>query len=124
MPVIINDVKLLPGVEQYMNYTHVTEIYYNDVKVYQYDNQGPVITVTSSTADTANPEYVLTGTVVDSDSTVDHVEINGETVAVSNDTFSKSYTLSLGENVFAIVAEDSIGNVGSITFSINLVPTT
>lgn len=86
-----------------------------------YDTIAPAISITSSTATTVNPTYTLQGVVSDSQSGVASVTINDVSVALSNNSFSKAYTLSPGVNTFTIVAKDNAGKQATTTVSVTLV---
>lgn len=86
-----------------------------------YDTIAPTISITSSTAATVNPTYTLQGSVTDAQSGVASVTINGVSVALSNNSFSKAYTLSPGVNTFTIVAKDNAGRQATTTASVTLV---
>ncbi len=121
MAISINGVNLPVGVRQRWGNTELTDIVINGVNVWHYDSAAPIITVTSSTANKITSSYILTGTVVDADSGIASVTINGVSVALSNNNFSKAYTLSLGVNTFTIVAKDTAGNQATKTVSVTLV---
>lgn len=117
------------------SYTKINRAFFRDIsrnpnaqytQVYQYDDTPPVITVTSSLADTVNQKYTLTGTIKDIHSGVASATVNGYNLTVTNDNFSKNFTLSgntgmSGINYFTITAIDNAGNSSSITVSVNYI---
>lgn len=78
------------------------------------DTTKPVITVESGNS-VNSPAYILKGTVTDNDPNVS-LTVNGTVVPLNNHTFSKSYTLTEGENRFDLVAMDGSGNKQEYTF--------
>lgn len=82
------------------------------------DNKAPKIVITSASGYVASSDYTLTGNVVDTESGVQTVTINGEPVTVnSNSTFSKTYTLS-GTTTFTIEATDVVGNKSVVSHNV------
>ena len=123
MALSFNGVNIPSGVKQYFNGTQLSEIRINDVRVWLYDNVAPTITVTSSTANTVSASYTLTGTVVDTESGVATLKINNVDVTwnASSGAFSKTYTLSSGNNTFTIVSTDGAGNSATKSVTINYI---
>lgn len=76
----------------------------------RYDATAPVITVTSSLANTVSKSYTITGTVTDTGSGVASLTINGYSTTVTNGSFSKTFTLGEGTSTFTLVAKDKAGN--------------
>ena len=95
---------------------------YAYVRTY-YDNTAPTISVTSSTAVRNNASYTLSGTITDSASGVVSATINGSSVSLSGNTFSKNFTLGEGITTFTINATDKCGNTSSKSVSITYVNT-
>lgn len=96
------------------------------VQFYQYDETPPVIIVTSSGADTLDQKYTLEGTIIEEESGIASVTVNGYKATVMGNKFSKGFTLSgntglPGENKFEIVAIDNAGNSSTLNFSVNYV---
>lgn len=118
MALIINGVSLPPGSKQYWGTTHVRDIYMNGTHVYHYDSTPPTITITSSTAATATAQYTLTGVVTDADSPITYIAINSISVPIgAGGTFSKTFTLSMGDNNFTVTAIDAAGNRNDVSFT-------
>ena len=111
------------------NYTQVKRAFYRSsangtyTQIYLYDETAPTITVTSSTANTVSASYTLTGTVVDTESGVATLKINNVDVTwnASSGAFSKTYTLSSGNNTFTIVSTDGAGNSATKSVTINYI---
>lgn len=117
------------------SYTKLNRAFFRDISVnpnapfiqfYQYDNTPPVITVTSSAADTINQQYTLTGTIKDIHSGLASATVNGTNLSVVADNFSKNFILSgntgmPGVNNFTINATDKAGNSSSVTVSVNYI---
>lgn len=121
MSIKFNGTTLPVGSKQYFGSTQIKDIIFNGVNVWHYDSAAPVITVTSSTADRPTASYTLTGTVTDVDSGIASVTINGTAVTLSGNSFSKTYTLSIGANTFTIVAKDTAGNQATKSITVNYV---
>lgn len=117
------------------SYTKLNRAFFRDistnantpfVQFYQYDNTPPAITITSSTTDTINQQYTLTGTIKDLHSGLASATVNGINLSVVSDNFSKDFILSgdtgkSGVNYFTINATDNAGNSSSVTVSVNYV---
>ncbi len=89
----------------------------NYTQVYLFDETPPVVTITSSSATTINPSYALTATIVDTQSGVASVKVNGVEVGATTSLYLV-YTLQEGLNTFTIVATDNAGNSSSASISI------
>jgi hypothetical protein len=74
------------------------------------DKTAPVVTITApvNNSTVSSPDMVVTGTVNDPSITV--VKVNGADVSVTGGSFSKSITLSEGDNVITVIATDGAGN--------------
>lgn len=119
MPITFNGVSLPVGAKQYWGSTEIRDIVFNGVNVWHYDSAGPVITFTSSSATTTTRAYTLKGRVIDADSGISSVKINGTSVGLdANGYFSANYNLSEGSNTFTLVAVDNAGNSSSNSLSI------
>ena len=87
------------------------------------DTVAPVLTINSPVDNsvTGSTTCVVSGTTNDSTSSPVTVKINGEAVSVAaNGTFSKTITLTEGENVITIVATDSAGKSTTVTRTVKL----
>ncbi|ASK64399.1 peptidase S8 [Virgibacillus phasianinus] len=84
------------------------------------DTEAPAITIDSpQDGDKTNRETVtVEGTV--SDANLDFVEVNGRKAEVSDGSYSKRILLDNGENEIEVVAQDSAGNMGSESVTIDV----
>lgn len=94
---------------------------YNFTK--SYDDAPPTITITSVVDSTVATTYTLEGTVVDSGAGVRKVTINNTDVELVNGTFSITYDLALGDNVYTIMATDRLDKTSTRTVNIRRLDT-
>lgn len=109
-------IRLMPGTNTFTvrasdlsnNPSYVTFNKYSDVTA-------PTLTLTSANGYVTSANYTLTGTVVDNDSGIQSVTVNGIAVTVtSGGSFSYPKTISPGvSTVFTVVATDNAGNIST-----------
>lgn len=87
------------------------------------DNIKPTINVTSATTPTTATSYTLKGNVVDNESGIKSVTINGTDVMLEDNSFTVNYPLTLGTNTFTIKATDNTDNVATQTVSVKRLST-
>lgn len=86
------------------------------------DSAAPVITIATPTDGSSQGTATVTVSGSVDDGEVTEVDINGETVAlVAGGNFSKTMTLSEGDNTITITAVDSAGNSGSASVVVSFV---
>ncbi|MFD1173866.1 S8 family serine peptidase [Oceanobacillus picturae] len=97
-----------------------TEIGESEPVVVTLDTEAPELTIDSpEDGDKSNRETVtVEGTV--SDANLDFVEVNGQSAAVEDGTYSKRILLDNGENEIEVIAHDLAGNTTSETVTIDV----
>lgn len=97
--------------------------------IWQYDTTAPVIKVNQSTTDVYyvnSNSFTLSGTVTDDESKLASFKVNGNEVAVTNNSWSTTITLSSGSQTHTIQAIDNAGNTSYAyvrTYYDNVAPT-
>lgn len=97
----------------------------NELKVEIKDTVPPTITVeTPNDSKIVNEDTVIVlGKVLDNQSSVSKLTINGDNVSISSDgTFNKTIKLHKGENTIIIIAEDKAGNKSTFRIAVNYQP--
>ena len=85
------------------------------------DSNGPALTITSPSNNQIfdSPNITVRGSTTDSESGIEKVAINGNTVSFSSDgSFSKVINLTEGSNTITIIAIDKVGNQTTKTLNV------
>ena len=93
-----------------------------EVELHETEDNSPPQLLVYIPEKTSNPELEISGKVIDRESGVKYLKINGVNVSVSSDgSFSYTITLNEGENTITFEAEDTRGNKTKKTFTVNYV---
>lgn len=93
--------------ELYVKKNNVTKM------VWQYDITAPSLYCNQATGAIYyrnSSSFTITGTVSDTESGVKSVTVNGSAVSISNNSWSRTISLSTGSQTHTIIAEDNAGN--------------
>ncbi len=81
--------------------------------VWQYDITKPTLTINQSTSSryyTRNNSFTISGSASDTESGIKSVTVDGTVVSTSSGSWSRTVTLSWGDQTHTIVATDNAGN--------------